>query len=88
MGIMEYLSEMYPEVMIMDGFDDCIIGIAERACMEIVVAYDRNKVINKLMGMGMDEDSAIEYFYYNQLGSYIGKHTPVFVEVFDEGMCG
>ena len=40
------LSERFGEDMLyMDGFDDCIIGIAERCGMEPVVVYSRSKVL-------------------------------------------
>ena len=61
-----------------DGFDDAIIGIAERAGMEPVVAYDVNKII-EILARDMSEDEAVEYFEFNILGAYMGERTPVFV---------
>ena len=42
-------------VATMVGYDDCIIGICERFGQEPIVAYDRAKVIAKLMEDGMTE---------------------------------
>lgn len=61
-----------------DGFDDAIIGIAERAGMEPVVAYDIHKII-EILARTMPEDEAVEYFEFNILGAYMGERTPVFI---------
>jgi len=70
-----------PELVKMDGFDDCIIGKARRYGMPDVLAYDKQKVIDKLMSRdGMTEDEADEFFEYNQIGAWVGETTPVFIE--------
>ena len=84
MTIIEQIQEMYPEVMIMDGYDDCIIGVARRFDMEPIVAYDYDKIIAKLVKSGMTEQEAIEFFEFNQIGAWMGELTPTFVERFDE----
>lgn len=71
------------KAMKMDGYDDCIIGVAERFGMGRVIAYDTNKIIKKLMKDGMSRGEAEEWFYYNQIGSWVGEGTPVFVELMD-----
>jgi len=39
------------------------------------------KVIEILMREdGMDYDEAVEYYQYNILGSWVGEHTPVYLE--------
>lgn len=63
----------------MDGYDDCIIGICERYGMTPVIAYDRVKVLQKLINGGMNESEAHEFFEYNQIGAWMGNGTPVFV---------
>ncbi len=77
---MDYLRDYYPEVLLMDGFDDCIVGICTRFGQEPIAAYSRSAVIEKLMGQGMDEEEAIEYFEFNQLGAWMGDTTPCFIE--------
>ena len=32
------------------------------------------------MEMGMSHEEAVEYFEYNQIGAYVGDHTPCFIE--------
>jgi hypothetical protein len=64
-----------------DGFDDCIIGVAERFGMPCVAAYDYEKLIEALIKQGMDREGAIEYFEFNIVGAWVGENTPVFVRL-------
>ena len=72
----EYLD--YEGLLFADGFDEAIIGVAERIGMEPVVAYDTNKII-EILSREMTEDEAVEYFEFNILGAYMGERTPVFI---------
>ena len=66
-----------------DGFDDAIVGTAERFGMHKVVLYDTSKCIDILMKRDkMTEEEAIEFFYYNVVGSWMGEYTPAFAEIF------
>jgi len=83
--IREWLEEEDPEILLADGFDDCLIGVVERAGGSVVAAYDTNKVLAKLMDRdGMDEEAASEFFEFNILGAYMGDRTPVFITPFQE----
>lgn len=76
------IAEYYPEVMFLDPeyFDDAIIGVVNRINMT-AVCYDEKKIIDILMKEdGMDYDEALEYYQYNILGSWVGDHTPVYME--------
>ena len=54
-----------------DGFDDCVLGIAERNG-ETFVVYNKPRILLKLMKRdGMTAVEAEEYFYFNIAGSYI-----------------
>lgn len=64
----------------MDGYDDCILGVVERINTEPYTIYDKGCVIKKLMKDGMDEDEAIEFYEFNQVGAWLGEHTPGFLE--------
>jgi len=68
----------YEGLLFADGFDEAIIGVAERIGMEPVVAYDTNKII-EILSREMTEDEAVEFFEFNILGAYMGERTPVFV---------
>jgi len=68
----------YEGLLFADGFDDAIIGVAERIGMEPVVAYSTHKII-EILSRDMTEDEAVEYFEFNILGAYVGERTPVFI---------
>ena len=71
---------IFTNLLKMDGFDDCIVGVCERYGMDAVIAYDKDKVIDKLVTRdGMTRDEAEEFFSYNQIGAWMGEKTPVFV---------
>ena len=77
--IRDRLAEIDPDLLLMDGFDDCIIGICEAFGSVPVVAYDYEKVIAQLQGHGMTYEEAVEYHEFNQAGAYVGERTPVFI---------
>jgi len=80
---LQFVKDNYPDVLIADGFDDAIIGIAERYGMNPVVLYNKNKCLNIMQTRdGMSEEDAIDFFYYNIVGAYMGEHTPCFAEIF------
>jgi hypothetical protein len=74
----EHFGEGEDGLLVMDGFDDCIIGVGQRFTDHFVV-YDLEKVIAKLMEQGMSEEEAIEFHEFNQLGAWVGPGTPVFL---------
>jgi len=80
MSKIEHIRENYPETLVMDDYDDCIIGICNRFGQEPIIAYDYSKVIKKLMGDGMTYEEAVEYHDYNQIGAWVGDRTPCFIE--------
>lgn len=67
------------DMLVMDGFNDCVVGVAERAGGSRVLAYDTQKIVSKLVDQGMSVEEAIEFFEFNQLGAYVGEGTPVFI---------
>jgi len=66
------------ELLIMDGYDDCVEGIVERFGMNPIVCYDKEKVLNKLR-KDMSEEEAYEWFEFNQIGAWLGDATPCFL---------
>ena len=68
------------DALIMDGYDDCVIGVLERFGMEPIVLYDKQNVINKLVENGCDDyEGANEFYEFNQLGGWHGDKTPGFL---------
>jgi hypothetical protein len=79
--IRAYIDETVDRVLVMDGYDDCILGLCERFGQETIVAYDYEKVIAQHMADGMDRDEAEEFLSFNQLGAGMGELTPCFITV-------
>jgi len=79
MSIRDYIANLNPDLLLMDGFDDCIAGIGSRYGSEQFVVYDYAKVIAKNISNGMTEEEAVEFFYFNQGCAYLGEHTPAFI---------
>lgn len=88
------IAEINPEALLCDGFDEAIIGMAQRINLGPVVAYDVEKILSILaLDMEVDESDlqegetienlkysmALEYFEYNILGAWMGEFTPVFI---------
>ena len=88
------VAEINPDALLCDGFDDAIIGMAERINLGPVVAYDVEKMITILMKdmeVEVDEieegetiemkqyEMAYEYFEFNIKGAWMGEFTPVFI---------
>lgn len=74
-GMLEYILEWFPEEEILkaDGFNEAIIGIEENS-MRLI--YSVSKCI-EILSRDMDEEEALEYFYYNVHGAYVGEKTPI-----------
>ena len=69
------------ETLKVDGFDEAIMGYAGRCGMNDVLLYSMKKIIKILKKRdGMTEDEALEYFYFNIKGSYMGEVTPLFFD--------
>ena len=74
------INEINPDAIIVDGFNDAIIGLAERINLGPVVAYDVDKMLEIMVERDkMTYEEAMEYFDYNILGAWMGENTPVYV---------
>ena len=67
------------ELISMDGYDDCIVGIVEQFGKPSILCYDKLLVIQKMIDDGASYEEAEEYFEYNQIGAYVGESTPCFL---------
>ena len=76
----EKISEINPEALLADGFNDAIMGMCHQFGQEPVVAYDYEKCLKILESRDkMTPDEAREYMEYNVVGAYMGLYTPVFI---------
>ena len=65
------------DLLVADGFDEAILGIAQR-CGERFVVYDQAKVIEVLQRDCSEED-ALDWYEYNMVGAWVGDATPAYV---------
>ena len=70
-------------LMVMDGYDDCIVGVAWQFGKPMIV-YDRARIIQRLMAEGMTQEEAEEFHHYNQSGAWTGPGTPAFLDKPDD----
>lgn len=73
------IAELNSEALLLDGFDEAIVGYVERIGTDPVVTYDKNKIIEILEREGLTYEEALEHFDYNIIGSWLGEATPFFL---------
>lgn len=75
--MLDKIIEWFPEQEILkaDGFDNAIIGIDDTS-MRLI--YSVNKCIEILVSEeNLNEEDALDHFYYNVKGSWVGEKTPI-----------
>ncbi len=75
----EEVAEINPEALLCDGFDEALMGVAERINLGPVAAYSVEKMLDVLIKDGMSYEEALEYFDFNIRGAWVGENTPVFI---------
>jgi hypothetical protein len=75
----EFLNEYAEGAIILDGYDDCIVGITEEFGVGTRILYSKKKILDKLT-IGIHPDEALEYYYFNIIGGYFGEQNPIFLE--------
>jgi hypothetical protein len=65
-------------LLVADGFDDAILGVAQQFT-RVFVVYDQAKCLALLRAQGMSPEDAAEYFEFNVTGAYVGESTPAFL---------
>ena len=77
---MQHLTEN--ECLLADGYESALIGITEGS--NPVAVYDIDLCIKSLVVEDeIEEEDALEHFYYNTVGSYVGEKTPVFIKRYE-----
>tara|TARA_R100001129_G_scaffold84094_2_gene57168 strand:+ start:525 stop:800 length:276 start_codon:yes stop_codon:yes gene_type:complete len=65
-----------PEMLFADGYDDALIGYTDNGvavyCIEDIIMIMVNEE-------EMTEEDALDHFYYNVAGSYVGEYTPIYI---------
>lgn len=75
----EQIAEVDAGVLMMDGFDEAIIGHFTRCGQPTVVAYDHSKCVAVLMAQGLSEEDALDHLSFNCEGAWMGERTPAIV---------
>ena len=75
----EQLANLDPDLLLADGWDDQIIGTAYSPGRKLLVVYDGDAIIEKMVKDGASYEEAEEYFSFNVEGAWVGERTPVFV---------
>jgi hypothetical protein len=77
----EFLMSFEGDIVILDGYEEALIGISNLPNIGYVAVYSSSDIIKNLIENDlMDLDTAEDYFLYNILGSYIGDKSPIFVD--------
>ena len=74
----EAVAEANEDMLFADGFDDALVGYIERAGMPSIACYDKDRCI-EILAKDMTHEEAVEYFYFNTAGAYVGENTPCFL---------
>jgi hypothetical protein len=80
MNFREWIAEHNEDALLADGYEDAIVGIAERCGQPTLVVYDAWKCVEILIQRdGMDPDEAMEFFQFNTLGAWAGENSPLYL---------
>ncbi len=74
--IRERLSEENPEAILLDGYDEALLGLGQRGPGQVLAVYSVKR-IKEALCRDMDEEEADEFFSFNIAGAYCGEHTPI-----------
>jgi hypothetical protein len=67
------------QMLKMNGFDDCIVGVVEQYGRGPILCYDKEKLLTRMTEGGMTIEEAIEFWEFNQIGAWMGDGTPCFI---------
>lgn len=80
----EMIAELNENALLLpEEFDKALIGYVERSGQETLALYDTELIIMVLIGQGMSEEEARDWFDYNVIGSYNGEGTPAFATILE-----
>lgn len=86
-NLKDWLGEVYPGLILADGFEDAFLGVCEqRGDPTAVACYDYNKCIDILISRdGMTYEEAEEYFSFKVSGAHI-KNGPIYLITISRGL--
>jgi len=84
--LLQWIAEENPEALLAVGFEEAILGMAERCSQPSLVVYDTKQCLEILIERdGMDPSEALEFLQFNTLGAWMGAGTPLFLWRWEDG---
>jgi hypothetical protein len=78
--IEQHLENIGEEALLMDGFDEALIGFSKRINEPLLAVYKWQRMVQILKNRDkMSYEDAVEYIEYNCIGAWIGPQTPIIV---------
>ena len=78
--INDYLEKYEQDTILMDGFDEALIGFCQRINEPLLAVYSYEEMVKTcIFRDGMTDEEAEEYINYNCVGAWIGVQTPIIV---------
>ena len=72
-------------LIVLHGFTQALVGISEKFGEDPRLVYSKDLILELLQKEdGLTLDEAEEHFYFNIIGTYMGKGTPVFISDYRE----
>lgn len=86
-GVLTKILDQYPEseFVMVTGYNDCVVGVCDRAGNEPFLLYDREKLLEQTCEQeGWTMEEAVEWHEFNTFGAWYGDATPGFMTVPNE----
>jgi len=77
----EYANISEEELIVFDGLDDAILGIAHTHTQPTRVVYSYEKIITILINEGQSYEEALDYYGHNIECLWAGEGTPSIMHV-------
>ena len=76
----QHLQNIGQSALLMDGFDEALIGFSQRINEPLLAVYKWQRMVQILKNRDkMTYEEAVEYIEYNCIGAWIGEQTPIIV---------
>jgi hypothetical protein len=85
-GVNSILDDVYEGMVVLDGFNDCILGRITQAQTEPKILYSITCILSKLRESGMTFDEAYDYFEFNIMGLNGKESFPAFLMDYEKGV--
>ena len=72
----EHLKDIDPEILLIPGYDDALVGVVSRCAQAPIAIYDYDLLVECVMRDGCTEEEAHEHIAYNIEGAWVGEYTP------------